>query len=69
MFHEPETIEEYQALLEKLREEAGPRNDGVTNLRSDSLSLRNIRQLLNLPRWGLPIQRWETDAEGNVYLD
>lgn len=66
---EPQTIEEYRALLEELREEAGQRNDGVTDTRSDSQSLQAIRKLLNLPRYGFPIQRWESDADGNLYLD
>lgn len=66
---EPQTIEEYQALLEKLREEAGKRNDGAVTLWTESQSLQAIRKLLHLPRYGFPIQRWESDADGNVYLD
>lgn len=49
MFHEPETIEEFNAALERLREEAGPRKDGVTDSRPASRSLQNLRRLLHLP--------------------
>lgn len=71
MSQEPKTIEEYQALLEKLREVAGPRNDGATfsAYMKNSNALQDIRKLLHLPRYGFPIQRWESDADGNLYLD
>lgn len=69
MSAEPQTIEEYQALLKQLREEAGKRNDGAVTLWTESQSLQAIRKLLHLPRYGLPIQRWESDADGYLYLD
>lgn len=74
MSQEPKTIEEYQALLEKLREVAGPRNDRATSPSymchlKNSNALQDIRKLLHLPRYGFPIQRWESDADGNLYLD
>lgn len=49
-----ETIEDYKALLNLIREEASKRNEPIG--RSDSLALYNIRKILDIPKYGLPVK-------------